>query len=89
MILRTQGKPTTCPLVDPLGSSQIRQTPTLTVENAVDMGFSPRITKREATRACFCSTFHSLTSRFFSRMVAEVFLETIPLIKEEWDTSIV
>lgn len=51
-------------------SSQIRQTPTLTVENAVDMGFCPRFTKREATRACFCSTFHSLTSRFFSRMVA-------------------
>ena len=38
--------------------------------NVVDMGFCPCITKREATRACFCSTFHSLTSRFFSRMVA-------------------
>ena len=39
MILLTQGKPTTCPLVDPLGSSQIRQTPTLTVVMLQIWGF--------------------------------------------------
>ena len=39
MILLTQGKPTTCPLVDPLGSSQIRQTPTITVVMLQIWGF--------------------------------------------------